>query len=43
MIYTVDLGRARFDAIGALRRRLDVLHARHPIARVVFGHARVAV
>ncbi len=43
VIYTVDLGRARFDAIGALRRRLDVLHARHPIARVVFGHARVAV
>jgi tetratricopeptide (TPR) repeat protein len=39
--YTVDLGRAKFDAIPALLRRLSVLHEKRPIQRVVFGQARI--
>lgn len=39
--YTVDLGRARFDAIGALLRRLAVLHDKRPIQRVLFGQGRL--
>ena len=39
--YTVDLGRARFDAIGALLRRLSVLHDKRPIQRVLFGQGRL--
>jgi Tfp pilus assembly protein PilF len=39
--YVVDLGRARFDAIEDLLRKLAVVHARTPIARVIFGEARV--
>ena len=35
--YTVDLGRARFDAIPALLNALTVLHGRHRIKRVLFG------
>lgn len=35
--YTLDLGRASMDAIGALMRRLTVLHDHHPLNRVVFG------
>lgn len=35
--YVVDLGRARYDAIEALMRRLVVLHSRRPIRRVMFG------
>lgn len=37
VVYHVDLGRARVDAIDDLVRRLSVLHASHPIARVVIG------
>lgn len=39
--YTVDLGRARYDAIPALLRRLTVLHDRHPVQRVLFGQGRL--
>lgn len=39
--YVVDLGRARYDAVGALLRRLVVLHDTHPIERVVFGQGRL--
>jgi tetratricopeptide (TPR) repeat protein len=39
--YTVDLGRARYDAVLALLRRLAILHERHPIERVLFGSARL--
>lgn len=39
--YTVDLGRARFDAIGDLLARLAKVHATSPIRRVVFGEGRL--
>lgn len=39
--YVVDLGRAKWDAIPDLLRKLAVLHDRHPIARVLFGEGRV--
>lgn len=39
--YVVDLGRAKWDAIPDLLRKLTVLHDRHPIARVLFGEGRV--
>lgn len=39
--YTVDLGRASYDAIGTLLKRLTVLHDTHPIERVQFGYARL--
>lgn len=39
--YTVDLGRARYEAIGALLRRLAVLHDSQSIERVLFGYARL--
>jgi hypothetical protein len=39
--YMVDLGRARFDAIHDLLRRLTVLHERVPIRRVLFGEGRL--
>jgi hypothetical protein len=39
--YTVDLGRARFDAIDALLRRLAVLHEKRPLRRVLFGHGHL--
>lgn len=39
--FTVDLGRARFEAIEDLMRRIDVLHARHPIERVLLGQGRL--
>jgi tetratricopeptide (TPR) repeat protein len=39
--YVVDLGRARWEAIGDLLRKLTVLHDRHPIQRVLFGEGRV--
>jgi tetratricopeptide (TPR) repeat protein len=39
--YVVDLGRASLDAIGALLRRLTVLHDTHAIRRVVFGYGRL--
>lgn len=41
--FVVDLGRAAFDAIPALLGRLDVLHGRRPIERVVFGQAKLVV
>ncbi|TNE86867.1 MAG: tetratricopeptide repeat protein [Deltaproteobacteria bacterium] len=40
--YTFDLGRASFDAIPALLRRLTILHGRYPLNRVVFGQAVIA-
>lgn len=39
--YVVDLGRAKFDAIGSLIRRLSVVHDRFAIRRVVLGRGRV--
>ena len=39
--YRVDLGRARFDAIPNLLKRLDVIHSRHPIDRVLFGQGKL--
>ncbi len=39
--YVVDLGRAGFDAIPALMRKLTVLHDTHPIRRVLFGQGRI--
>lgn len=35
--YDVDMGRAELRAIDDLVQRLTHLHARHPIARVIFG------
>ncbi|MEZ4321189.1 MAG: tetratricopeptide repeat protein [Myxococcota bacterium] len=40
--YTVDLGRARYEAIPTLLSRLSVLHDTQPIDRVLFGYARLA-
>jgi hypothetical protein len=39
--YVVDLGRAKWDAIPDLLRKLAVLHDRHPVARVLFGEGRL--
>jgi hypothetical protein len=39
--YVVDLGRARFDAITDLLKRLAVLHERVPLRRVLFGEGRL--
>lgn len=39
--YTVDLGRARFAAIGDLLGRLARVHTTSPIRRVVFGEGRL--
>lgn len=39
--YTVDLGRARFDAVASLLNTLTVLHERHRIHRVLFGQGRL--
>lgn len=39
--YNLDLGRASFDAIHTLLRRLTILHERYPITRVVFGSSTV--
>ena len=39
--WTFDLGRARFDAIPDLLRRLAVLHDRAPIRRVLLGQGRL--
>jgi len=39
--YVFDLGRARYEAIEALIRRLVVLHDEHPIERVVLGQGRL--
>ena len=41
MTWVVDLGRAKWDAIPDLLRKLGVLHERHPIQRVLFGEGRV--
>lgn len=39
--YTVDLGRARYEAIGALLTRLTVLHDKTAIDKVLFGYAKL--
>lgn len=39
--YTFDLGRASFDAVPDLLKRLTVLHDSHPIQRVVLGPGRL--
>ncbi len=39
--YVFDLGRARYEAIEALMRRLVILHDTHPIERVIFGTGRL--
>lgn len=39
--YTIDLGRARPEAIDDLLKRLTVLHDRVPLARVLFGQGRL--
>lgn len=39
--YTFDLGRAKFEAISDLLKRLAVLHERIPVARVLFGQGRL--
>ncbi len=41
VVYVVDLGRASYDAIGALLSRLQVVHGRTPIQRVLFGYGRI--
>jgi thioredoxin-like negative regulator of GroEL len=35
--YVVDLGRSKFEAVGALLKRLVILHDRKPLRRVLFG------
>ena len=39
--YVFDLGRARYEAIGALVKRLVILHDTHPIERVMLGKGRL--
>jgi tetratricopeptide (TPR) repeat protein len=39
--YVVDLGRAKFDAIPDLLRKLVIAHDRTPIQRVLFGEGRL--
>lgn len=39
--YVIDLGRASYDAIGALLRRLVILNDRRPITRVLFGRGHL--
>lgn len=39
--WNFDLGRARYEAIEALMRRLVVLHDTHPLRRVIFGRGRL--
>ncbi|MCB9677362.1 MAG: tetratricopeptide repeat protein [Alphaproteobacteria bacterium] len=39
--YTVDLGRARYEAVPTLLKRLAVLHDTKRIDRVLFGYARL--
>lgn len=39
--YTVDLGRARYDAINALMSRFSVVNDTHRIRRVLFGQGRL--
>jgi len=39
--YTVDLGRARYEAIPRLLQRLTVLHDKLPLQRVNFGYSRL--
>ena len=39
--YTVDLGRARYEAVLTLLKRLTVLHDTHSIERVLFGYTRL--
>ena len=39
--YTVDLGRARYEAIPRLLQRLTVLHDKLPLERVNFGYSRL--
>jgi tetratricopeptide (TPR) repeat protein len=39
--YTFDLGRASYDAVPDLLKRLSVLHDNHPLQRVVFGPGRL--
>ncbi len=41
VVYHVDLGRSRVEAIDALLRRLEVLHASHAIAEVLLGRGMV--
>ena len=40
--YRVDLGRARFEAVENLLKRLDVLHTQTPIERVLFGQGKLS-
>lgn len=39
--YRVDLGRARFDAIPDLLKRLEIVHTKCPIDRVLFGQGKL--
>ena len=39
--YVVDLGRARYEAVPDLLRRLRILHDRHPIERLLLGQGRL--
>ncbi len=41
VVYHLDGGRARDEALDALLRRLEVLHATHPVAEVVFGRGHL--
>ena len=40
-IYTLDLGRARIEAIDALLDSLAEVHARHPLRRVILGRGHL--
>ena len=39
--YRVDLGRARFESIENLLKRLDVMHTKTPIDHVLFGQGKL--
>lgn len=41
--YTVDLGRARFEAIASLMKRLQALHQTNPIDKVMFGQGKLVL
>jgi tetratricopeptide (TPR) repeat protein len=41
VVYHLDGGRARDEAIDALLRRMEVLHATHPVAEIVIGRGHL--
>ncbi|MFH1463334.1 MAG: hypothetical protein ABIO70_03005 [Pseudomonadota bacterium] len=43
LVYTLDLGRARIEAIDALLESLTAVHARHPLRRVILGRGHLPI